>query len=113
MHEISICVGILQVIEEQAVAQNFKEVKSVRLEVGPMAGVELEALLFSYEAVTRGTIADNSKLEIIPIPVSAWCLPCSAPVSVKQRFEACPQCGSYQVEINGGDELRIKDMEVN
>ena len=107
MHEISICEGILRVIEEQAVAQNFKEVKSVRLEVGPMAGVELEALRFSYEVVTRGTIADNSKLEVIPVPASAWCLPCSKPVSVKQRFEACPQCGYRSARIESGDEYYL------
>ena len=113
MHEISICEGILQVIEDQAVAQNFSEVKSIRLELGPMAGVELEALRFSYDVVTRGTIADNSRLDIIQLPVNAWCLPCGEPVDVKQRFDPCPKCGSYQVQINGGDELRIKDMEVN
>jgi len=113
MHEMSICEGILQVIEDQAVAQNFKEVKRVRLEVGPMAGVELEALQFSYDVVTRGTIADQSKLEVINLPIDAWCMPCAHQVVVKQRFDACPDCGSHQVQINGGDELRIKDMEVN
>ncbi len=113
MHEMSICEGILQVIEDHAVAQNFSEVKSVRLEVGAMAGVELEALRFSFEVVTRGTVADKSRLEVIQLPVDAWCMICSKPVKVSQRFEACPQCGSYQVEISGGDELRIKDMEVN
>ncbi len=113
MHEMSICEGIRQVIEEQAVTRNFSEVKTVRLEVGAMAGVELEALHFSYDVVTRGTIAEKSRLEIIHLPVNAWCMICSKPVKVKQRFEACPECGSYQVEISGGDELRIKDMEVN
>lgn len=113
MHEMSICEGILQIIEDQAVTQKFSEVKSVRIEVGAMAGVELEALRFSYEVVTRGTIADNSRLEVIQLPANAWCMICSIPVIVKQRFEACPHCGSYQVEISGGDELRIKDMEVN
>ncbi len=113
MHEMSICEGILQVIEDQAVAQDFKEVKRVRLEVGPMAGVELEALQFSYDVVTRGTIADHSKLEVINLPIDAWCMPCAQKVVVKERFDACPDCGSHQVQINGGDELRIKDMEVN
>ncbi len=113
MHELAICEGIMQVIEDQAIAQNFKEVKTVRLELGPMAGVELDALRFSYEVVTRGTIADSSKLEVIQLPVKAWCMPCAKPVEVKQRFEACPLCGSYQVQITGGDEMRIKDMEVN
>lgn len=113
MHEMSICEGILQVIEDQAVAQKFTQVKAIRLEVGPMAGVEPQALQFSYGVVTKGSIAENSTLEIIDLPVNAWCMPCAKQVDVKQRYDACPDCGSYQVEINGGDELRIKDMEVN
>lgn len=113
MHEMSICEGILQVIEDQAVAQKFSEVKRVRLEIGPLAGVELEALHFSYDVVVRGSIAEGSTLEVINLPVDGWCMPCGKSVAVKQRYDACPDCGSYQVEISGGDELRIKDMEVN
>ncbi len=113
MHEMSICEGIIQVIEEQAASQNFSAVQRVRLEIGPLAGIELEALQFSYDVVCRGTLAENSELEVIILPVKGWCMPCAEPVTVKQRYDACPECGSYQVEITGGDELRIKDMEVN
>lgn len=113
MHEMSICEGILQVIEDQAVRQKFTEVKRVRLEIGPLAGVERDALFFSYDVVSRGSIAEGSKLEVIELPVKGWCMPCGKPVDVQQRYDACPDCGSYQVEITGGDELRIKDMEVN
>jgi len=113
MHEMSICEGILQVIEDQAVQQNFTEVKRVRLEIGPLAGVEPEALHFSYDVVVRGSIAQGSTLEVIHLPANGWCMPCAKSVDVKQRFDPCPDCGSHQVEITGGDELRIKDMEVN
>lgn len=113
MHEMSICESIIQVIEGQAVEQTFTSVKTVCLEIGPLAGVELEALRFSFDVVTRGTIAENSKLEVIELPMNAWCMPCSKNVDVKVRFDPCPHCGSYQVQITGGDELRIKNMEVN
>ncbi len=113
MHEMSICESIIAVIEGQASEQNFKEVKVVCLEIGPLAGVELEALHFSYDVVTRGTLAENSRLEVIELPVKGWCMPCSKNVDVKARFDACPACGSYQIEITGGNELRIKNMEVN
>ena len=112
MHEMSICEGILQVIEDQAKAQQFARVKRVRLEIGPLAGVELEALTFSYDVVTKNSIAHESKLEVIELPVNGWCMPCAKQVSVAARYDPCPDCGSYQVEITGGDELRIKDMEV-
>lgn len=113
MHEMSICEGILQVIEDQATQQKFSEVKRVRLEIGPLAGVEPEALHFSYDVVVRGSIAEGSKLEVINLPANGWCMPCGKTVDVKQRFDSCPECGSHQIEITGGDELRIKDMEVN
>ncbi|WP_319531241.1 hydrogenase maturation nickel metallochaperone HypA [uncultured Cohaesibacter sp.] len=112
MHEMSICEGILQVIEDQAAKQAFSRVKKVRLEIGPLAGVEMEALMFSYDVVCRNSIADGSELDVIKLPVSAWCMQCSKPTEVAARYDACPDCGSYQVEITGGDELRIKDMEV-
>lgn len=112
MHELSLCEGILQVIEDQAVAQSFSKVKRVRLEIGPLAGVELEALRFSYDVVTRQSIAEGSILDVIELPVTAWCMQCCEPTTIAARYEACPTCGSYQVEVTGGDELRIKDMEV-
>lgn len=112
MHEMSLCEGILQVLEEQAKDQRFVKVCRVRLEIGALAGVEVEALRFGFDVVTRDTLAENAVLEIIALPGQAWCLGCSQPVAVAQRFDACPSCGSYQLQITSGDELRIKDLEV-
>jgi hydrogenase nickel incorporation protein HypA/HybF len=112
MHEMSICEGIVQVLEQSAAAQGFKKVKSVWLEIGRFAGVERTALEFSFDVVTRNTLADGAVLHIIDIPADAWCLPCSGPVDVMQRFDPCPNCGSHQLQISGGEELRIKELEV-
>ncbi len=113
MHEMSICESIINVIEQQAVAQSFSKVKRVRLEIGPLAGVELEALRFSFDVVCKGGLAEGAALEVIELPIDAWCMMCAEKTVVKQRFDPCPTCGSYQVQITGGDELRIKEMEVD
>ncbi len=112
MHEMSICASIVTVIEQQAVAESFTKVNVVRLEIGPLAGVEIEALRFSFGVVANGGIAQNARLDIVELPVIAWCVPCAKSVHVNERFDACPDCGDYQVKITGGDELRIKDLEV-
>jgi hydrogenase nickel incorporation protein HypA/HybF len=26
--------------------------------------------------------------------------------------EPCPRCGSYQLQVTAGDELRVKDIEI-
>ena len=113
MHEMSICESLVSIIEDQAVAQSFSRVNMVRLEVGALAGVEIEALRFSFEVVTRNGIADGAKLDVIKLPVTGWCMPCANAVVVKERYDACPDCGSYQIQITGGEELRIKEMEVD
>ncbi|MBE9550138.1 MAG: hydrogenase maturation nickel metallochaperone HypA [Proteobacteria bacterium] len=112
MHEISICEGILQVLETEADKQGFSRVKTVWLEIGDLASIEIEALLFGFEVVTRHSLAAGAKLEIINIPGTAWCMQCSKNVSIKQRYDECPECGSYQLQATAGDEMRIKELEV-
>jgi len=112
MHEMSLCEGILQVLETESIKQGFSRVKNVWLEIGDLSGVEPDAMLFSFDAVTRTTLAEGAKLNIINIPGMAWCLQCAENVSVKQRFDECPNCGSYQLEVTSGDEMKIKELEV-
>jgi len=112
MHEMSLCEGILRVIEEQAEAQHYHKVKTVWLEVGALAGVEIDALRFGFDVVMKDSIAQEAALEIIDVPGQAWCLPCMKNVAISQRFDACPECGGYQLQVNGGEELRIRELEV-
>lgn len=112
MHEMSLCEGILQVLEDQARAKDYRRVKTVWLEIGALAGVEPGAMHFSFDVVCRGTLADGCRLEIIELPATAWCLACARTVEVAERFAACPECGGYQLQLTGGDEMRIRELEV-
>jgi len=112
MHEMSLCESILQTLEQQAPLQNYAKVKTVWLEIGALAGVEIEALKFSFDLVVKGSLADAAKLEIIEIPGEAWCMPCGRNVPVRQLYDECPLCGSHQIQVTGGDQMRIKELEV-
>jgi hydrogenase nickel incorporation protein HypA/HybF len=112
MHEMSLCEGVVQLIEEQARSQNFSKVKTVWLEIGELAGVETEAMHFSFSAVARDTVADGSRLEIIDVPGRARCPACARDVQVAARYDDCPACGHYPLEIIAGEEMRIKELEV-
>ncbi len=113
MHEMSLCEGVLQVLETEAKNQGFKTVKTVWLEIGELSSVEPEAMLFSFDVVTRNSLADGAKLEIIRVPGTAWCMQCSESVIIKKRFDECPDCGSYQLQVTAGDEMKIKELEVD
>lgn len=112
MHELSLCEGIVQILESSAASQGFNRVKTVWLEIGGLAGVETSALRFNFDIVTRNTLAQDATLEIIDVPGEAWCLQCSKLVPVAQRFDACPECDSYQLQVTAGEDMRIKELEV-
>lgn len=112
MHEMSIAEGVVQVLEDQAEVQGYGRVKHVWLEIGPLAAVEKEALMFCFEAVTANTLAQGAALDIIDLPGEAWCLGCNSTVEITERFDSCSKCGSYQLQVTRGDELRIKELEV-
>ena len=113
MHEMSLCEGILQIIEDEAKKQHFSKVKRVILEVGTLSGVEIPALEFAFDVVMKGSIAETARLEIIELEAQAWCMQCAKTITVKQRYDACPDCGSYQLQVSSGDEMRIKELEVD
>ncbi|WJW76389.1 hydrogenase maturation nickel metallochaperone HypA [Thiohalobacter sp. IOR34] len=112
MHEMALCESVLQLLEENARLQGFSRVRRLWLEVGCLAGVESEALRFSFEVLSRGTLAEDAVLEIVEQPGQAWCETCAARVDLRGRLDACPRCGGYRLQVSGGDALRIRELEV-
>lgn len=112
MHEMALAEGVLNVIEDSARTQGFTRVKTVRLEIGRLAAVEPEALRFSFDVVKRGTIAEGAVIEIVDVPGRAWCMKCGDTVAIDERGAACPACGSYQLQVSGGEDMRVSELEV-
>lgn len=112
MHEMSLCEGIRQVIEDQARSHVIKAVKCVRVEIGRFAGVEKPALEFAFDVVMRGSVAEGARLEMLDLPGRAMCYDCVKEVEIAERLDPCPDCGGGKLMPIGGDEMRIKDLEV-
>ena len=110
MHEMSIAESVLGIVEECARREGLRRVKEVRLEIGQLAAVETEALRFCFDAVVRGSVAEGAALAIEETPGAAWCFGCSSSVPVSARGEPCPRCGSAQLQVSGGTEMRVKDL---
>lgn len=112
MHEMSLAEGVMQIVEEHARGQGWSRVTVVCLEIGELAGVELDAMRFCFDVVTRGTVAEGARLEIEQPPGRGWCMVCSREVAVARAYDACPSCGGYQVQVTGGTGMRVKELEV-
>ncbi|MGX9416895.1 hydrogenase maturation nickel metallochaperone HypA [Vibrio sp. RC27] len=113
MHEMSLCESIIQLIEDQALAQQFNRVTKVFIEVGAFAGVEVDAMHFCFDVVSRNTLAEDASLIITELAAQAWCFDCSTQVSVTSRLDLCPLCSGVSLKCESGDEMRIKELEVH
>ena len=112
MHELSLCENILYSIEETARNEGVKTVSAVHLCIGALSCVEPEALRFCFDAVTEGSIAENSCLTIDIQPGRAVCNHCDASLTIENYFDACSQCGSFDLEIIDGQQMQISSLEV-
>lgn len=111
MHELSLAENLMRIIEDEAIKQRFHRVRSVTLEIGKLAAVEPEAMRFAFDAVTRDTLADSARLELIETPGQGRCADCAALVAMDEMLALCPQCGSGRVRVIGGDRMRVVELE--
>jgi hydrogenase nickel incorporation protein HypA/HybF len=112
MHEMSLCEAMRAVIEQQARAHAVEKITRGRVEIGRFAAVETRALHFAFDVVMRGSVAEGAELVTLVLPGRALCRDCMNEVEIEAHFESCTACGSDKLMPVGGDEMRIKDLEV-
>jgi len=113
LHELGITQSIVEIAERAAKEQQAKIIHSVTVEVGSLSGVVPEAMEFCFEACTSGTMLEGAQLLIERIPAHARCLNCSYQFPLEELLACCPECDSAASELLSGEELRIKEMEVD
>ena len=111
MHEVSICEHLLALLEQEARRHSVKKIIRVRLEIGRLSCLEPDALRFAFDAMIPGTIAEAAKLQIDRPPIRATCKDCGAAVEIGTRFGPCTSCGSAQLDVQRGVEMRLLEME--
>jgi hydrogenase nickel incorporation protein HypA/HybF len=113
MHELSIVEGIVTAVTESLANRPVSRVYTVRLQVGALSGVVEDALQFSYQIATRGTILEGSILDVDHIPVVIHCDICGGDFELPgvQSFR-CPACDTPSLQIRRGRELEILSLEV-
>ena len=111
MHEMSIACSIVDIAEEQARAAGARRVNTVEIEVGALAGIEVESLRFCWDAARRG-LAAGAGLVVHGIPGRGFCPRCEAETDVDYHVALCPACEGG-LRILQGRELRVRCLNVD
>jgi hydrogenase nickel incorporation protein HypA/HybF len=113
MHELSIALSIVELAEEQAKAHGATRIEELELEIGLLAGVEIQTLAFALESSVKNTMLHNARIVRHDIAGEGCCGDCGHVFPMPVLFTPCPSCGSYCINIIKGKELRIKSILVD
>ena len=110
MHEMSITQGIIEICEQHA---GGRRVLSLDVEIGELSSVVPDAVEFCFEACSRGTLLEGARLNIVRIPGRGHCLDCGTDTPLTAVFGSCARCGGYRVTIEAGEEMRVREIEID
>ena len=112
MHEAAIAQSIVDIVERQVREEGYRQVKRIGVRVGHLSSIVPESLVFAFQALSRGTVAERAELDITEEAAQGCCRDCGARFSVDSLLAVCRDCGSGNVEVSGGDALIIESMDV-
>ena len=112
MHEASIALSLVELIEQTVAREGASQALSAEVEIGALSHVESEALAFAFASARLGGAAAACRLEIRRPPGMARCMACGQDTPLASRADPCPDCGSHQLLVTEGDQLRLKTVEL-
>lgn len=109
MHELSITRNVVAIVSERAAGQR---VTRIRLEIGRLSAIMPDAIRFCFSVCAENTAAAGAALEIDEIAGLGACNHCGKNVEMLMLVGRCPICGEPGLRLIAGQEMKIKEMEV-
>ena len=113
MHEVGLMQEVLTLAEAAARGRCATHIHRIRLRIGPLSGVEPEALSLAFTALSPGTMAEGADLETIPVPVRCRCQQCGLQFFPEGMVFLCSECGWVMQEAEQGQEFELTSLEVS
>jgi hydrogenase nickel incorporation protein HypA/HybF len=114
MHELSLAISLLDIIEEYARQYEFRRVKTLHLSLGRLSCCEPKSLTFAFDIQARGTKAEGATLRFDIRPVIVYCFACQQEWPLDGTELICPHCRGGDVILSGGtEELKLLEIDVD
>ena len=113
MHELGLVNYVVKEVSKIAEDNNVSKIKSVTLEFGEVSGIVTSYLYNYWDWYTKKfPVFEGSELKCEEIPAVTWCDDCKITYSTIKYGKICPHCGSGKTWLLRGNEMRIKQIEV-
>jgi hydrogenase nickel incorporation protein HypA/HybF len=113
VHELSIALGIVQQVTQQAEQRRIRRVEAITIRIGELSGIDKQALNFAWDFATEGSPAAGARLLFEDVPLKVRCSSCGVERHPESAWQLrCPDCPGAAPEIVSGRELHIVALEV-
>lgn len=113
MHELSVCLSLLDQVERIAREHGADRVERILLRIGPLSGIETPLLVKAYPLAAAGGIAEHAVLDIEPAPIRVRCGECGAETDALPNRLLCGRCGGWHTCLISGDEMLLAHLELH
>jgi len=113
MHELTLAVEIVGMVERETEQHPFTAIREIELEVGPLSGVDAEALEFALSMAVPGTLLEKTSIRMTQPPGMGRCFFCDCTFPMNDVWTPCPNCNRPAGQIISGDSLRLVSILVD
>ena len=127
MHELSLAQGLIEQLLTLADEHKAERILQITVTIGPFSGIVVDSFTFGFDALKQErALTRQAELKIEVPPPSYTCLDCDQTSTLeteKQDLDfglpydglstrTCIACGSHRLIAKGGDELILKQIEM-
>ena len=121
MHELSLSDEIVRNVLDAAKENKGKRVLSIQLEIGELTLLNVEQVTFWIHELFKGSVAEGAKVKVRTVKARIKCESCGYRGGIPSDQESslrhlgpqtCPQCNSFQFNIEKGRECHLRKIQV-
>lgn len=112
MHELAVCESLLSQVRAIADARRADSVGIIKLQIGPLSGVEPDLLIHAFSIARAGRYTEQARLEIETVAIELRCRDCGAESGAAPNRMLCSKCGGWHVDLIRGDEMVLASVEL-
>ncbi len=112
MHEFSLMSYLLEAVEAKAQAVGASRVIAINLALGDRASIVDDSLLYYFDMLAPGTLAEGAQLNVRRVPTRFYCQPCQTTYPASGFDFSCPTCHAIGQLTAEGGELLIESIVI-
>ena len=110
MHEFGVMTQLLEAVEAKAHEMGSRPVLAINLLIGDRASIVDDSLLYYFDMLTPGTLAEGAELNVRRVPSRFYCATCDEKYVASGADFRCPTCEQVGIVTAEGSELLIESI---